>query len=211
MSDRQPLTAPAGHADQGPASRHETTCSELASSGQQPWTGPQPHWGPEPAGEQPLVRQRPAWRQRLPTRLRPLLRAGLPSPQQASLRQRWRRDPSSCLDQRWAAALERASLGAMAVALALAALLLDLVPQRLAQRPARQGVIVLHLAADGRLRLWNQPLSPAQLLPLLNRAARDPRRPRLRLKPDAGVPWGRVQALAAQLESLSLPLELQLP
>lgn len=106
---------------------------------------------------------------------------------------------------------DAAALAALSTALCLATLLVLLVPQRLAQRPARQGVIVLHLDPQGRLRLWNQPISAAALMPLLNRAARDPRRPRLRLQPDPRVPWGQVQALAAQLDGLSLPLELQLP
>ena len=111
----------------------------------------------------------------------------------------------------WDRHLEATALSAMAVGLALATLLLVLVPQRLAQRPARQGVIVLHLDPEGRLRLWNQPIAPGALRPLLQRAARDPRPPRLRLRPAAGVPWGRVQALVSELETLPLPLELQLP
>ena len=107
--------------------------------------------------------------------------------------------------------LEAVALSGLAVGLALATLLLVLVPQRLAQRPARQGVIVLHVDPQERLRIWNQPIAAATLMPLLQRAARDPRRPRLRLQPAAGVPWGRVQALASELERLPLPLELQLP
>jgi hypothetical protein len=110
--------------------------------------------------------------------------------------------------ERWLEAIALAGLG---VGLALATLLLVVVPQRLAQRPAREGVIVLHLDPLGRLRLWNQPITAAALMPLLQRAASDPRRPRLRLQPAAGVPWGRVQALATELERLPLPLELQLP
>lgn len=102
-------------------------------------------------------------------------------------------------------------LAAMATALALLSLLVILVPQRLAQRPAREGVIVLHLDRQGHLRLWNQPISAAALRPVLERAARDPRRPRLRLQPDPGVPWGQVQDLANAFDHLSLPLELQLP
>jgi hypothetical protein len=112
---------------------------------------------------------------------------------------------------RWEPWLEAVALSGLGVGLALATLLLVLVPQRLAQRPARQGVIVLHLDPLGRLRLWNQPINAAALMPLLQRAARDPSRPRLRLQPAAGVPWGRVQALASELERLPLPLELQLP
>lgn len=108
-------------------------------------------------------------------------------------------------------ASEATALSALATAFVLVALLIILVPQRLAQRPARQGVIVLHLDPQGRLRLWNQPISAAALMPVLQRAARDPRRPRLRLLPDPRVPWGQVQALANAFDHLSLPLELQLP
>lgn len=102
-------------------------------------------------------------------------------------------------------------MAGLSVGLAVSGLLLVLLPQRLAQRPAARGVIVLQLDPLGRLRLWNQPIDAASLMPLLQRAARDPRRPRLRLQPEPGVPWGRVQALAVQLETLPLPLELQLP
>jgi len=114
-------------------------------------------------------------------------------------------------EQSWERCLEGTALGAMGVGLALVALLLVLIPQRVAQRPAGQGVIVLHLDRFGGMRLWNQPIATAALVPLLQRAAREPRRPRLRLQPDDGVPWGQVQALAAELETLPLPLELQLP
>lgn len=114
-------------------------------------------------------------------------------------------------DLAWDGGLEAVGVAGLGVALALAGLLLVLVPQRLAQRPAGEGVIVLRVDPLGRLRLWNQPIAGTALMPLLQRAARDPRRPRLRLRPDPGVPWGRVQALAAELETLPLPLELQLP
>ena len=104
-----------------------------------------------------------------------------------------------------------AALGLLAVALSLSGLLLVLVPQRLAQRPARQGVIVLHLDRSGGLRLWNQPLPATALMPLLQRAARTTNPPVLRLRPDREVPWRTVQVLAGELERLPLSLELQLP
>lgn len=126
----------------------------------------------------------------------------------ASLQRGRAREAGKPCCQHW---LEAVALGGLGVGLVLATLLLMLVPQRLAQRPARQGVIVLHLDPLGRLRLWNQPIAATALMPLLERAARDPSRPRLRLLPASGVPWGRVQALASELERLPLPLELQLP
>jgi len=111
----------------------------------------------------------------------------------------------------WQPSLAAISQGSLAVVLALAGLLLVLVPQRIAQRPGRAGVIVVHLERRGGLRLWNQPIHEASLFPLLRRASRDRRPLRLRLVSDAEVPWGRVQALAAQLRGLPFPLELQLP
>ena len=114
-------------------------------------------------------------------------------------------------EEPWGAALQAGLLAGLAVALALAGVLLVLVPQRLAQRPVRQGVITLHLDQGGRLRLWNQPIRQSDLLPLLRRAL--DRRPslRLRLVPAPSVSWGSVQAFAASLESLPVALELQLP
>jgi hypothetical protein len=112
----------------------------------------------------------------------------------------------------WNAPLDAWALGAMGMALGLVGLALVLVPQRLAQRPASQGILAVHLGADGRLRVWNQPMAPDQLLRLLARAAsrRGPE-PTLRVLPDPDVPWGAVQGLAARLGATGLPLELQLP
>ncbi len=112
---------------------------------------------------------------------------------------------------RWGPALDAAALGAMATALALLSLALVLVPQRLAQRPASQGIVSLHLGADGRLRLWNQPLPSAQLAAVLQGLKDGPGRPTLRLIPDPAVPWGAVQQLMERLGRSDLPLELQLP
>lgn len=102
-------------------------------------------------------------------------------------------------------------LGLLTVLLALAGLLLVLVPQRMAQRPARSGVIVIHLERSGGLRLWHQPIREAELFPLLERAVRDRRGATLRLVSDAEVPWGRVQAIADRARAFPYPLELQLP
>jgi biopolymer transport protein ExbD len=107
--------------------------------------------------------------------------------------------------------LDSLGLGLMAVALATAALALSLFPQRLAQRPAAQAVVALHLNGQGQLRLWNQPIQPQQLPGLLAQATRRNANLRLRLLPDASVPWGVVQHLISQLEPSGLPLEVQLP
>jgi biopolymer transport protein ExbD len=112
---------------------------------------------------------------------------------------------------RWGAALDALALGAMATGLALLSLALVLVPQRLAQRPASQGIVSLHLDVDGRLRLWNQPVPPGQLAAVLQRLQDGPGQPTLRLIPDRDVPWGSVQQLMERLGRSDLPLELQLP
>jgi len=111
----------------------------------------------------------------------------------------------------WQPPFEALLLGSLTVTLALAGLLLVLVPQRIAQRPGRAGVIVVHLERRGGVRLWNQPIAEASLYPILLRASRERRPLRLRLVSDAEVPWGRVEAIAAQVRGLPLPLELQLP
>lgn len=112
---------------------------------------------------------------------------------------------------RWGPALDAAALGAMATGLALLSLALLLVPQRLAQRPASQGIVSLRLGADGRLRLWNQPVPPGQLAAVLQGLQGGPGQPTLRLIPDPDVPWGSVQQLMERLGRADLPLELQLP
>ncbi len=116
---------------------------------------------------------------------------------------------------RWASALEGIGLGAMATALAVAGLALVLLPQRLAQRPAVQGVLALAVDARGGLRVWNQPIRPQDLPALLEQARRRQGgregTVRLRLVPDRDVAWGTVQGLIGRLEGSGLPLELQLP
>jgi len=107
--------------------------------------------------------------------------------------------------------LDGLGLASTAVALALASLTLLMLPQRLAQRPARSGILLLRLDSRGQLWLWNQPLRPQQLPPLLVRAARHRPQARLRLQPDPQVPWGDVEALARSLQASPLPLEIQLP
>ena len=110
--------------------------------------------------------------------------------------------------------LDVVAMGMLSAALAAIFLALVVIPQRLAQRSAAQGVIALHLDARGQLRVWNQPIRPGDLAPLLSRAQSRTQRqppPVLRLIPDAAVPWGVVQQLVSRLESNGLDLELQLP
>jgi len=110
------------------------------------------------------------------------------------------------------------ALGLALVGSALAALTLALVviPQRIAQRPSSEGVLTLRVDSGGGLRAWNQPIRPQDLPALLDAARARSRGTasqgvRLRLVPDAGVPWGTVKGLVARLETTGLPLELQLP
>jgi hypothetical protein len=102
--------------------------------------------------------------------------------------------------------------GALGVALSFLLLGLVVLPQRRAQRPGSEGVVTLHLEADGGLRLWNRRVSETELNALLRDAARRPGPPpRLRLIPDAAVPWGAVRERLETLAEGDLPLELQLP
>jgi biopolymer transport protein ExbD len=99
----------------------------------------------------------------------------------------------------------------MATGLALMTLALTVVPQRLMQRPASAGVILLRLDSRGQLRLWNHAVAPQELGAVLKRLAQQRSDLRLRLVSDPQVPWGTVQQLGARLENGPLPLELQLP
>ncbi len=99
----------------------------------------------------------------------------------------------------------------LATALCGIALGLLLPQQRRLQASLAGGVISIHLAADGQLRLLNQPIAAAALPGLLARHARQRRPARLRIVPDPDTPWGDVRRLISQLESLPHPLEIQLP
>lgn len=110
--------------------------------------------------------------------------------------------------------LDSIAVGLVSVGLCAICLALVVIPQRLAQLAALDGVIALHLDAQGQMRVWNQPIRPQDLAPLLMRARAPgplPAKPVLRLIPDAAVPWGVVQQLVSRLESSGLELELQLP
>ncbi|MCP9848558.1 biopolymer transporter ExbD [Cyanobium sp. Morenito 9A2] len=110
-----------------------------------------------------------------------------------------------------AASLDGLAYGALSTALALLAVALLVVPQRLAQRPAHQGVVALHLAADGGLRLWNRPITPEQLPQVLRESGQLNPQARIRLIPDPAAPWGVVQTVLPLLELGVLPFEVQLP
>ena len=99
----------------------------------------------------------------------------------------------------------------LATALCALSLGLMLLPQVRLQRPLAQGVISLHLAADGGLRLWNQPIAAAELRRLLAAPALRSMANRLLIVPDPDTPWGDVRRLLSQLDSLPLHLEIQLP
>jgi hypothetical protein len=99
-------------------------------------------------------------------------------------------------------------------------LLAILGPQIKAQRPAAEGVMVIHLNRQGELRLWNQPIRPEDLPLALERAratARSsPSSPLVvRLVPEPAVHWGGVKALLSRLRppagTQGWSLELQLP
>lgn len=102
-------------------------------------------------------------------------------------------------------------LALLGAALGLFGLALLLLPQQLAQAPAHRGVVVLHLEADGRLRLWNRPVQPRQLPALLQEARRINAQARVRLIPSPTTSWGLVQQFLPLLDASALPFDVQLP
>lgn len=99
-----------------------------------------------------------------------------------------------------------------------AALIGFVVSQRIAQRPAADGVMTVSMNQFGDLRLWNQPITPHDLPILLrNGAARSQAEGQLivRLIPAPELPWGLVRAMVDQLQpsthSNRWSLQLQLP
>lgn len=95
--------------------------------------------------------------------------------------------------------------------LTLGATAMLLLPQWQQQRPASDGVIVIHLAADGGLRLWNQPIERSMIPALLARLNRLDPDTRIRVSLAPQVPWGVVQDLIPFFDSSSLDVDLQLP
>lgn len=96
--------------------------------------------------------------------------------------------------------------------------LATMIPQTMAQRPAHQGVLAVHLSSTGDLRLWNQPVLPQDLPRLLHRAQErfsPPGELVVRLIPDGQVPWGVIQGMLTRLqpnrEDRRWVLQLQLP
>jgi hypothetical protein len=108
--------------------------------------------------------------------------------------------------------LDALALGLTGVALSLLLLGLVAVPQRRAQRPRGDGVLTLHLTADGGLRVWNHRLREGDLALVLHAAGRQlGSAPRLRLIPAASVPWGMVRERLDSLAASGQAVELQLP
>jgi biopolymer transport protein ExbD len=107
--------------------------------------------------------------------------------------------------------MDAAAVGLWAVGLALVGVVCLLVPQRIAQRPAARGVMTIQMNRAGALRVWNQPIATSSLPGLLQRAEQRSPGVRIRLVPDADVPWGMVQAVVERLEAPKRNLELQLP
>lgn len=108
---------------------------------------------------------------------------------------------------------QRRALGCSVVSLciALVATALLLLPQWQQQQAASDGVIVIHLEADGGLRLWNQPIEPLMLPALIARLNRLDPGTRIRLSLAPQVSWGLVQDLIPFFNSSSLDVDLQLP
>jgi hypothetical protein len=109
--------------------------------------------------------------------------------------------------------LDALGLALVGTGLAVLTTALVVVPQRIAQRPAQQGVLALNLDRTGQLRLWNRLVRAQEVAELLATAKHDPPQGQavLRLIPDPAVPWGVVRQAAAALETSVVPLELQLP
>lgn len=110
------------------------------------------------------------------------------------------------------------SLGVLSATATATAFLLLVGAQIVAQRPAAEGVLVIHLGRAGELRLWNQPLRPQDLPVVLERVRATSKGSRpavVRLTPDADVPWGMVHALLSRLGPTTpqdpWTLQLQLP
>lgn len=106
----------------------------------------------------------------------------------------------------------------LSMLLVAAGLLATKLSQQMAQRPAHQGVLTVHLSSTGDLRLWNQSILPQDLPRLLHRAQERSSLPGslvVRLIPDGQVPWGVIQGMLTRLqpnrEDRRWVLQLQLP
>jgi hypothetical protein len=101
--------------------------------------------------------------------------------------------------------------------LALSLWTLSLV-QVLWQRPARQGVMTIHIQRDGHLRVWNQPIPPQEVARLVRRAEERWAGAQplvVRLIPDPDVAWGAIHQSLQRLRPTAPQdrwlLQLQVP
>ena len=125
-----------------------------------------------------------------------------------------RQDPEFVRASKW----DGAALGLLSMTAVATALMAVICSQIVAQRPASQGVISLHLGTGGELRLWNQPIRHQELPALLERAqlrSHGSSALVVRLIPEAQVPWGVVQSMLSRLQphppQTNWTLQLQLP
>lgn len=114
--------------------------------------------------------------------------------------------------------LDGLALTLLSVTALATAFLAVICSQTVAQRPASQGVMSLHLGRRGELRLWNQPIRLQELPSILARAqwrSHGSSPLVVRLIPDAQVPWGVVQIMLSRLQprppETNWTLQLQLP
>jgi hypothetical protein len=110
------------------------------------------------------------------------------------------------------------ALGFLSLTILVTVLFVMMCTQKIAQRPARQGVMTIHLGRSGDLRLWNQPIRLDELSEILDRAqlrGQGASSLVIRLIPDSEVSWGVVQIMLSRLQPRTTQqpwtLQLQLP
>lgn len=116
------------------------------------------------------------------------------------------------------ARVDAIALGLLSMSLTLFLSVTIFCAQKVAQRPATEGVMTVHLGRHGDLRVWNQPIRPHELSGLLERATvRSLASNRLvvRLIPDPTLPWGTIHRMLMRLQphphAQRWILQLQLP
>jgi hypothetical protein len=126
-----------------------------------------------------------------------------------------RKSPAAGASPELLTAMGMGLLSTMVCGVALLAIVLG---QMVAQRPAFEGVMVVHLSRRGELRLWNQPIRAQDMPVVLDKLRnRHPRAPSLlvRVVPEHEVPWGVVHRVIHHLRptrpSDTWTLQLQLP
>jgi hypothetical protein len=124
----------------------------------------------------------------------------------------------SLLSRTKRSALDGLLLSLFTTTICATALMAVVLPQKLAQKTATEGVMTVYLSRTGELRLWNQPVSPNHLLPLLERGVARSQpggQAIVRLIPEAEVPWGVIQTMVRHLQPSSSGsswiLQLQVP